>query len=186
MGSKHNAHRKIFSFKQCESNLIHECVNMLKMYLLQCPKGERPNQTQLVLIFLERLKDNSLYEHLYACKHTTFNECCMDTMDFNDNFDISNHIQDQERRQLSQSSSTLQRDQSHDQIMESIIKRLRQMYQPSHRYKWDINKLPHFLMLLNNTCGICAGLHRIEQCISCMPGEINLLCNVGVKSVNRM
>ena len=29
-----------------------------------------------------------LHAHLYARKHTTFQECCMDAMDYDDNFEI--------------------------------------------------------------------------------------------------
>ena len=50
-------------------------------------RGKAEPKSKLVLVFLEGLKDKTLYKHLYAMKHQSFIECCKDAMDLDDNFD---------------------------------------------------------------------------------------------------
>ena len=78
MGVKHKPESKIQAFKQKEHETIRDCVNRLKQYIARCPIEENPSQSKLVSIFLEGLKDKTLYKHLYAMKHQ---ECCKDAMD---------------------------------------------------------------------------------------------------------
>ena len=42
-----------------------------------------------LVIFLEGLRDKTLHAHLYARKHKTLHECCLDAMDYDDNFELS-------------------------------------------------------------------------------------------------
>ena len=55
----------------------------------RCPSDEKPSQGRLVSLFLEGLQNKVLHAHLYAQKHKTFQECCIDAMDYNDNFEVS-------------------------------------------------------------------------------------------------
>ena len=87
MGVKHKPESKIQGFKQKEHETVRDCVNRLKQYIARCPIDEKPSQSKLVSIFLEGLKDKTLYKHLYAMKHQSFIECCKDAMDLDDNFD---------------------------------------------------------------------------------------------------
>ena len=87
MGVKHKPESKIQGFKQKEHETVRDCVNRLKQYIAWCPIEEKSSQYKLVSIFLEVLKDKTLYKHLYAMKHQSFIECCKDAMDLDDNFD---------------------------------------------------------------------------------------------------
>ena len=89
MGIKHNVVAQIYAFKQKDHESVRDCANRLKQYITRCPTDEKPGQTRLISIFLEGLRNKMLHAHLYAKKHTNFNECCLDAMDYNDNFDIS-------------------------------------------------------------------------------------------------
>ena len=135
MGIKHNAVAQIFSFQQRDHETVRDCVNRLKQYIARCPEEEKPSQARLISIFLEGLKNRTLYAHLYACKHTTFNECCMDAMDFDDNFDdssTSSQVMDRERRQTSSDASS-SKVQNPDNIVDMVLRRLGQTYQPPYR-----------------------------------------------------
>ena len=68
---------------------VRDCVDRLKQYITRCPIEKKPSQSKLISIFLEDLKDKTLYKHLYAKKHQSFIECCIDPMDFDENFDDS-------------------------------------------------------------------------------------------------
>ena len=46
----------------------------------------------LVSLFLKGLNNPTLHTHLYARKHTNFNECCLDAMDFTDNFKFQDEV----------------------------------------------------------------------------------------------
>ena len=90
MGIKHNTVGQIHNFKQKDHESIRDCVSRLKQLYLRCLDEEKPSQTRLISVFLEGLRNTTLHAHLYALKHSTFNECCLDAMDFDDNFIMSN------------------------------------------------------------------------------------------------
>lgn len=52
------------------------------------PNNEKPNQGKLIRLSRD-LKKQTLHAHLYAKKHTSFNEYCLYPMDYDDNFDMS-------------------------------------------------------------------------------------------------
>ena len=54
----------------------------------RCPLDEKPSQGRLISLFLEGLRDKVLHAHLYAQRHKTFQECCIDAMDYDDNFEV--------------------------------------------------------------------------------------------------
>jgi len=91
MGIKHNAVGLISSFKQKDQETVRDCVNKLKQYIARFLEVEKPSQTRLVSIFLEILRNKTLHAHLYAKKHSTFNSCCMDAMDYDENCELSMH-----------------------------------------------------------------------------------------------
>ena len=88
MGIKHNVVAKIHSFKQAAHESVRDCANRMKQYIARCGEIEKPSQKRLVSIFLEGLIDKNLHAHVYAKKHSNFNECCLDAMDYDDNFDL--------------------------------------------------------------------------------------------------
>ena len=72
-----------------------------------------------------------LHAHLYAKKHTNFNECCLDAMDYDDNFDISSISSHGDRKSEMRTSakdveSTIPfvKDTQPDEIVELVLKRL--------------------------------------------------------------
>ena len=138
MGMKHNAVAQIYSFQQRDHETVRDCVNRLKQYIVRCPDDEKPSQARLISIFLEGLKSRTLYKHLYACRHSTFNECCYDAMEFDDNFVIPSQEIDQGRRQASQSDAISSQDPDPDQIVDAVLKRLGQNFQaPNHQWGYQ-------------------------------------------------
>ena len=85
-GTKHNAVSLVYSFKQKENETVRDCVNRLTKYIHKCPINEKPQPQRLIFVFLEGLHNKQLHDHLYAKRHTTFSECCLDAMEFDDNF----------------------------------------------------------------------------------------------------
>ena len=106
MGIKHNTVAQIYSFKQKDHESVRDCVNRLKQYILRCPDEEKPSQARLISVFLEGLKDKMLHAHLYARKHSMFNECCLDAMDYDDNFEMGNSSSHSENRSPPRSSNS--------------------------------------------------------------------------------
>ena len=138
MGIKHNAIAQIYSFKQKDHETVRDCVNRLKQYIARCPNEEKPSQARLISVFLEGLKNKTLHAHLYAQKHSTFNECCLDAMDYDDNFDIgsvSSHSSARDDRQSREKSTTTNesRDTNPERLVEMVLKRLGQTYRPPYR-----------------------------------------------------
>ena len=105
MGIKHNAVALIYSFKQKEHESVRDCANRLKQYITRCQVEEKPSQGRLISIFLEGLRKKMLHAHLYAKRHTSFNDCCLDAMDYDDNFDMSS-ISSQESKREDKSTSS--------------------------------------------------------------------------------
>ena len=89
MGIKHNAIAQIYAFKQKDNESMQDCANRLKQYITRYPSNEKPRHARLISIFLEGLHNKTLHAHLYIKKHTSFNECCLDPMDYDDIFYIS-------------------------------------------------------------------------------------------------
>ena len=133
MGIKHNAVAQIFSFQQQEHETVRDCVNRLKQYIVRCPHDEKPSQARLISIFLEGLKNRTLHAHLYALRHKTFNECCLDAMDFDDNFDASSSGNGSVRKFALHSDATSQSEPSQDRIVDAILKRIGHTYRPPYR-----------------------------------------------------
>ena len=130
MGIKHKAIAQIFSFQQREHETVRDCVNRLKQYIVCCLDDEKPSQARLISIFLEGLKNWTLYTHLYACRHMTFNDCCIDAMDFDDNFDASS--QDNKIRQTSHFVISSSRDPNLYLVVDVVPIRLSQTYKPHY------------------------------------------------------
>ena len=89
MGLKHNAVALIYSFRQGKHESIRDSVIRLRQYVNRCPLHKKPSQGKLISVFLEGLRDKVLHAHLYAQRHKTFQECCIDAMDYGDNFEVS-------------------------------------------------------------------------------------------------
>ena len=67
---------------------MRDSVSRIKQYVNRCPPYEKPSQGRLISLFLEGLQNKVLHAHLYAQKHKTFQECCLDAMDYDDNFEV--------------------------------------------------------------------------------------------------
>ena len=67
MGIKHNVVTQISSFQQREHKTVRDCVNRLKQYIAHYSDKEKPSEARLISIFVEGLKNQTLYAHLYAC-----------------------------------------------------------------------------------------------------------------------
>ena len=143
----------------------------LKQYITRCPIEEKPSQARLISIFLEGLQNKTLHAHLYAKKHTSFNECCLDAMDYDNNFDISSvssHGNQKSDKGVSSKDSKSMvpsvKDVNQDEIAEMVLKRLGQLRPPPYRqtYAQQVLQGPY-------RCGTCAGNHKTEQCPTLQP-----------------
>ena len=178
MGIKHNAVAQIYSFKQKDHETVRDCVNRLKQYIARCLDEEKPSQARLISVFLEGLKNRTLHAHLYARKHSTFNECCLDAMDFNENFDMSSessHSSERNGRPSPQRSATTitSKDTNPEQLVDMVLRRLGQTYRPPYRPAGCAASPPTPPTKGPYAFGLCAGPHRTEQCSSYMPGANN-------------
>ena len=128
------------------------------------------NQGRLISIFLEGLRNKLLHAHLFAKRHVSFNDWCLDAMDYDDNFDMSS-ISRQESKREDKSTSSKGTHSSipsinHDQIVDQVLRKMGQMYCPSFRPQQYKNQ-PY-----NNQapsqgpyqCGICSGPYKSEAC----------------------
>ena len=66
---------QILSFWQKDNEIVRECVDRLWQYIVHFPESKMPSQEQLILYFLEGLRDKQLYTHLFAKNHRDFDEC---------------------------------------------------------------------------------------------------------------
>ena len=89
MGLKHNTVALIYPFRQGEHESVRDSASRLRQYVNRCPAHKKPSQGRLISLFLEGLRDKVLHAHLYAQRHKTFQECCIDAMDYDDNFEVS-------------------------------------------------------------------------------------------------
>ena len=128
MGIKHNVVGQIYAFKQKDHETVRDCVSRLKQYITRCPDDEKPSQNRLISIFLEGLKNTTLHDHLYAKKHESFNACCLDAMDYDDNFhrkgssiDINSEDEKSQDKSMGVSSFSA-KDLYQEQIMDLVLK----------------------------------------------------------------
>ena len=116
------------------------------------------------------MKNWTLYTHLYICWHRTFNDCCIDAMDFDDNFDASSPKNKKEKRKLTHFDSSSSGDLDLDKIVEIMLKRLGQTYRPPYRPMGYQQAPTPSATKGPCMCGICVKPHKIEQCTSYMFG----------------
>ena len=132
MGIKHNAVAQILLFQQHEHETVRDSIKKLKQYIVHCLDDEKASQARLISSFLEGLRNWMLYAHLYTCQHRTFNDCCINTMDFDDNFDASSQENNRETRQTSHFDSSSNRDSYPKKIVEIVLRQLGQTYKPPY------------------------------------------------------
>lgn len=137
MGVKHNVVAKIYSFKQAPYKIVRNCANNMKQYIARCPKEEKLSEKRLISLFLEGLTNKILHAHLYAKKHTSFNECCLDAMDYDDNFDVDDQsslgIRKNEKTTSEKSleaSIVSTKEINLDVVAKIVLKRMGKLYHP--------------------------------------------------------
>ena len=166
MGLKHNAVALIYSFQQKDHESVRDSVSRLRQYVNRCPEEEKPSQGRLISVFLTGLRNKLLQDHLYARKHATFQECCLDAMDYDDNFEGSGTLGIVTKGRSHDSGSsvssvvTQEKFPSKGEIADELLQRLGQAYKPLNRYQ---NYAPqpgggYY------RCGKCGGPHRTDQC----------------------
>ena len=74
-----------------------------------------------------------LYAHLHAYCHRTFNDFCVDAMDFDDNFNASSQENDRERKQMFYSNESSSKDANSNKIVEMMLEGLGETYRPPYR-----------------------------------------------------
>ena len=169
MGFKHNLVGQINSFQQKDDEYVRDCVSRLKQLYIRCPDDEKPSQSRLISIFLEGLKNKMLHAHLYAKKRSTFYKCCLDAMDYDDNFEISFDSKAGSLKSSSAKTSSSNSGIDEDRLAERIIQKLGHVQRPPQPFR------QHGFASQQSTsgpyaCGICAGPHPTEKCASYMPG----------------
>ena len=146
MGIKHNVVAQIYTFRQKEHESLRDCVTQLKQYVTRCSREEKPSQRRLISIFLEGLQNKTLHAHLYAKKHTCFNECCLDAMDYDDNFDMSSvsSLEDhtKERHEWSKELDSRAKELNTEQIADIVVRRVEQLYRPTITYQPESTNVP--------------------------------------------
>ena len=132
----------------------------------KCTPNEKPSQVRLISLFLEGLQNKVLHAHLYAQKHKTFQECCLDAMDYNDNFEvsrisgISSKSRSQDSRSTGSSTVTQEKFPTKEEIANLTLQRLGQTYKPANRFQNYVPQGGYY------RCEKCSGPHRIDQCDS--------------------
>ena len=165
MGIKHNAVAQIYAFRQKAHESVRDCVNRLKQYITRCPNKEKPSQRRLISIFLEGLQNKILHAHLYAKKHTCFNECCLDAMDYDDNFDMSSvssqEDQPRERHEPSKELDSKAKELNTEQIADIVVRRMEQLYCPPITYQQESTNMP-----MRKWCQLCKWnfTHTTQEC----------------------
>ena len=154
MGIKHNVITQIYAFKQKKHESLRDCVTRLKQYITICPSIEKPSQRRLISILLEGLRNKILHAHLYAKKHTCLNECCLDAMDNDDNFDLSsvssNEDHPKERHEPSKELESRAKELNSEQIVDIVVRRMEQLYHPPITYQPESTNVP-----MRKWCQLC-------------------------------
>ena len=82
-----------------------------------------------------------MHDHLYTRKHATFQECCIDAMDYDDNFKgsgitgIGNKGRSQDSGSSVSSVVTQEKFPTKTEIADKILQRMGQAYKPPNRYQ---------------------------------------------------
>ena len=166
MGLKHNVVALIYSFKQGEHESVRDNVSRLRQYVNRCPSDKKPSQGRLISLFLEGLRNKVLHAHLYAQKHKTFQECCLNAMDYDDNFEVSgiSNVSNKPRSQDSRNSGSYIASQekfhTKEEIANLVLQRLGQTYKPTNRFQNYVPQGGYY------RCKKCSGPHRTDQCDS--------------------
>ena len=109
-----------------------------------------------------------MYTHLYPCKHATFNECCLDAMDYDDNFEMKTESSQSGLRSPPSTSSAEMFSVKEDQIIERLLHKLGHVYRPQQPFRQQgyaaqqPARRPY-------ACGICVGPHSTEKCTMYVP-----------------
>ena len=144
---------------------MRDCVTRLKQYVTRCPREEKPSQRRLISIFLEGLRNKTLHAHLYAKKHTCFNECCLDAMDYDDNFDMPSFssLEDhtKERHEWIKELDSRAKELNTEQIADIIVRRVEQLYRPTITYPPESTNVP-----MRKWCQLCKWnfTHTTQEC----------------------
>ena len=168
MGLQHDTVSMIHSFEQGETESVRDYVNRLKQYINQCPEDEKPSQSRLVSIFLDGLKNSTLHSHLYAQKHTNFNACCLDALDFTNNFKFQDGGANRNAPMRNLPNAAPTTSLNSNQIADIVLRRLGQTSRPQ-----PIGPQQPFTRTTPPAgpplCGICGGDHRTKQCSNFAP-----------------
>ena len=138
-------------------------MSRLKQLYLRCPDNEKPSQERLISVFLEGVRNQTLYRHLYPRKHSTFNECCLDAMDYDDNFEMRTDSSQSGLRSPPSTSSTEVSSVKEDQIIDRLLHKLGHVHRPQPPFRQQgyasqqSAREPY-------ACGVCARPHCIEKC----------------------
>ena len=89
---------------------MRDCVNCLKLYLSRCPIEKKPSSLRLISIFLESLNNKTVHDHPYARRHVRFQECCLNVMDFDDNFEAMTKLVNASLNSSSSKRSSVRKD----------------------------------------------------------------------------
>ena len=144
---------------------MRDCANRLKKYVTRSPNRKKPSQRRLISIFLEGLKNKILHAHLYAKKHTCFNECCLDAMDYDDNFNMasvsSQEDQPREGPKPSKELESKEKEINAEQIADIVVRRMEQFYLPPSTYQSEATNMP-----MKKWCQLCKWnfMHTTQEC----------------------
>ena len=162
MGIKHNIVAQIYASKQKEHDLVRDCVTRLKKNITRCLEEEKTSQIRLISIFLKGLQNKTLH----AKKHTCFNECCLDAMDYDDNFDMSSvSSQEDHTKERHEPSKELDYKAKEiintEQIVDIVMRRVEQLYRPPITYQPESTNVP-----MRKWCQLCKWIftHTTQEC----------------------
>ena len=163
---------------------MRDCVNKLKQYIACSPDEEKPSQARLISMFLEGLKNWTLYAHLYACRHRTFNECCIDAMNFDNNFNASSTKNNKDKWKSTDSDSSSSGEPDPDKIVEAGSKDWAKHI--DHLIgQWDINKrLRHHLQWAHTCVEFVQSRTKLRIAHHICPVQTNLLRDACAKCVD--
>ena len=102
-----------------------------------------------------------LHAHLYALRHTSFNACCHDAMDYDDNLDVDDKFGKGDKIEDKQSTVKISEtmEANYDTIAEIVLKRMGQLYHPQPRNNYTPQAIQGPFR-----CGKCGRDHKTELC----------------------